>query len=82
MVHEVRTLHRRSERARTGAGGLFELASSWPGEHAGDHRRRADHGRCARHPAHADGVTVDTRDCLGRCTEVPLGAAHPVPWPP
>jgi len=30
VVHESRTSHRRSERARTGAGGLFELDESWP----------------------------------------------------
>ena len=70
------------ERARTGAGSLFELDESWPGEHAGDHRRRADHGQLAGDPV--DGTTVDTGGSggFGRCTEVPLGAAHPVPGPP
>ncbi|MGH3550491.1 MAG: hypothetical protein ACRDQU_20705 [Pseudonocardiaceae bacterium] len=40
--HEVRTSHRRTERACTGAGGLFERDDSRPGELAGGHRR-ADH---------------------------------------
>jgi hypothetical protein len=42
--YEVRTSHRRTERARTGGGGLFEHDASWPGERTGDHRRRTDHG--------------------------------------
>jgi hypothetical protein len=83
VVHEVRTSHRRTEHARTGAGGLFELDETWPGERAGD-RRRAHHGWRAGDPAHADGITVDTWGSggLGRCAEVPFGAAHPVAWAP
>jgi hypothetical protein len=79
--YEVRTSHRRTERtecARTGAGELFELDDSWPGERAGDHYRRADHGPRASDPGNADRVTGDT-DGLGCCTGVPFGAAQRLP---
>jgi hypothetical protein len=79
--YEVRTSHRhteRTERARTGAGWLFELDDSGSGQRAGDHSRRADHGQRASDPGHADGVTGDTNG-LRRCTGVPFGAAQRLP---
>ncbi|MGH3783753.1 MAG: hypothetical protein ACRDRO_24810 [Pseudonocardiaceae bacterium] len=77
MDHELRTSHRRTERAGTGAGGLFERDDSRPGEHTGDHRR-ADRGQRADDPEHVGGDTLDTGrpDGLGSCAEVPLGAAR------
>jgi hypothetical protein len=73
--HEVRTSHRRTERAGTGAGCLFGRDDGWPGEHAGDHRS-TDHGQRAGDPAHVDGITIGTGSSDGCCAEVPLGAAQ------